>query len=226
MHDPLDEIRTTYDIVAEQYAAEFEHDLDEKVLDRAMLAAFAELVRRSSGQATPRVGDLGCGPGHEARHLAGLGLAVDGVDLSPRMISEATRRHGEVPGLRFTVGSLLALPFADGELAGAIAIYSIIHLGRADRRQACHELGRVVARGGSVLLSIHSSADGFPPGSLRRMQTWWGHDVQLDGHFLAPDEVAADLADAGLEISARLERGPASVREFASQRVYFLATRR
>jgi len=50
--------------------------------------------------------------------------------------------------------------------------------------------------------------------------------VQLDGHFLAADEVAADLAAAGLTITARLERGPVSPRECASQRMYFLAERR
>jgi hypothetical protein len=58
------------------------------------------------------------------------------------------------------------------------------------------------------------------------VQSWWGHSVQLDGHFLAADEVAADLAAAGLTITARLERGPVSPRECASQRMYFLAERR
>jgi SAM-dependent methyltransferase len=226
MHEQLEDIRATYDTVAIEYAAEYEHDLDDKVLDRALLTAFTELVRRNTDVVTPRVGDLGCGPGHEARHLVGLGLAVDGVDLSPRMIDEATRRHGELPGLRFQVGSLLALPFADADLAGAIAIYSIIHLDRAGRQQACRELARVVTPGGTVLLSVHTSADGFPPGSVRRMDSWWGHSVQLDGYFLDADEVAADLGAAGLDITARLTRGPASPREFASQRVYFLATRR
>lgn len=226
MHEQQDDIRATYDTVAVEYAAEYEHDLETKVLDRALLAAFAELVRRSSEVVSPRVGDLGCGPGHEARHLASLGLAVEGVDLSPRMIDEATRRHGDLVGVHFQVGSLLALPFTDADLEGAIAIYSIIHLDRAGRQQACRELARVVAPGGTVLLSVHTSADGFPPGSVRRMESWWGHTVQLDGYFLDADEVAADLAAAGLEISARLTRGPASPHEFNSQRVYLLATRR
>lgn len=218
------EIVATYDAVAQRYAAEFADDLAEKILDRALLSALAEMVRLAGVE--KRIADLGCGPGFEARFMAELGLAVVGVDLSPAMIAEAQQRHAGVRGLEFQVGSLLALPFADASLAGAIAIYSVIHLERAARALAYAEMARVLRPGGVLLLSVHTSALGFPPGSTRRLEEWWGQRVGLDGHFIAAEEVAAGLQQAGFEIAARLERGPSTSREFPSQRVYLLARRR
>ncbi|PCC67673.1 Methyltransferase domain-containing protein [Nannocystis exedens] len=215
------EIEATYDAVARNYAAEFADDLAEKILDRALLSAFAETVGRAA-----RVADLGCGPGFEARFLAELGLAVTGVDLAAGMIAEAQRRHAGVHGLEFVKGSLLALPFADASLAGAVAIYSVIHLDVGARARAYAEMARVVRPGGALLLSVHTSAVGFPAGSIRRLEEWWGHRVGLDGHFIAAEEVIAELGSVGFELTARLERGPSTPREFPSQRAYLLARRR
>jgi SAM-dependent methyltransferase len=222
--EPPSDPRATYDLVARRYAETYADDLAEKVLDRALLAAFAELVQRAPG-GPGRVGDLGCGPGFEARHLAELGLDVLGVDLAPNMIAEAQRRHANALRLEFRVGSLLALPLPDAALAGAIAIYSIIHLEPGQRPLACRELARVVRPGGPLLLSVHVSAVDFPAGSRRRMSTWWDHTVALDGYFIDPDEVIAGLAAVGFTLAAKLVRGPSTAHEFASQRAYLLATR-
>ncbi len=221
-HEP--DIRASYDAVASRYAEEFADDLTDKILDRALLSAFAETVRRTAGEGS-RVADLGCGPGFEAQLLAGLGLDVVGLDLSPAMIAEARRRHLPDRHLEFRTGSLLALPFADAALAGAIAIYSVIHLAREQRACAYAEMARVVRPGGSLLISVHTSAAEFPAGSIRRLELWWGHTVSLDGHFIDADEVIAGLADVGFTIDARLERGPSTPREFPSRRAYLLAKR-
>ena len=218
-------IRASYDAVANRYAEEFADDLADKILDRALLAAFAETVRRTTTGDGSCVGDLGCGPGYEARQLAGLGLDVVGIDLSPAMIAEAQRRNLPHRRLDFRVGSLLALPLADAALAGAIALYSVIHLPREDRALIYREMARVVRPGGSLLISVHTSAADFPPGSIRHMDHWWDHTVSLDGHFIDADEVIADLLAAGFTVDARLERGPSTAREFPSRRAYLLATR-
>lgn len=220
VYESLHAIRTTYDAVASRYAQEFADDLAGKVLDRAMLAAFAELAGRGAV-----VADLGCGPGFEAKHLADLGLEIIGIDLSTAMIAEARRRHPAVARLEFRVGSLLDLPFADASLAGAIAIYSVIHLGPAERAQAYHEMGRVVRPGGPLLLSVHISGPSFPAGSTRHMTEWWGQEVSLDGHFIDPAEVTAGLVAAGFVVDAILERGPSTPQEFPSRRAYLLARR-
>jgi SAM-dependent methyltransferase len=69
--------RRSYDAVAEEYANEFRDELAGKPLDRALLASLVE--RAGDGAA---VADLGCGPGHVAAWLSGLGVAAVGIDLS------------------------------------------------------------------------------------------------------------------------------------------------
>jgi predicted TPR repeat methyltransferase len=80
----MERVRTSYDAVAQRYAKEVVEELPDKPVDRAMYQAFAELVGRAHpGDDCAAVGDVGCGPGHVTDHLAGLGLPMHGVDLSP-----------------------------------------------------------------------------------------------------------------------------------------------
>ncbi|SDD49362.1 Methyltransferase domain-containing protein [Geodermatophilus telluris] len=133
--------RAAYDAVAHDYADLPRDELAGKPLDRALLAVLAEQVQRRGGGP---VGDLGCGTGRVAAHLAGLGLDVVGVDLSPAMLRVARR---DSPGLPLAVGTLAALPLADGVLAGALAWYSVIHTPPALLSGVCAELRRVLAGG-------------------------------------------------------------------------------
>src|SRR5215813_14515923 len=106
-------VRASYDRVAERYAAEIGGELAGKPLDRALLRALTELVAdvaESSGSGL--VGDLGCGPGHVAAYLSGLGASALGVDISPAMIDVGRAQY---PDVRFRLGSLLALPLVDGQ---------------------------------------------------------------------------------------------------------------
>ena len=177
MTDPT---RDSYDAVAAEYDRQISGELAGKPLDRGLLAAFADLVPRELP-----VGDLGCGPGHVAHHLAGLGCAVIGIDLSPAMIDIARRRY---PQLTFQVGSMLDLPVADGAWGGAVAMYSIIHLDAAERRAACHELARVIRPGGYVLLAFHTSDATHQPGELTEEEEVLGRQIKLTLHFLRPDD--------------------------------------
>src|SRR4051794_520906 len=97
---PADDVRGSYDRVAGEYAAHLADELDHKPLDRALLLRFAELVAGGA------VCELGCGPGHVARFLHDAGVAVSGIDLSPRMVEEARKLN---PGIDFRVGDMLAL---------------------------------------------------------------------------------------------------------------------
>lgn len=80
--------RAGYDRTAAAYAERFHHHLDHKPVDLAVLSAFAGLVRQGD---TPCVLDVGCGTGVSTALLAGAGLEVEGIDLSPNMVSEARR---------------------------------------------------------------------------------------------------------------------------------------
>ena len=217
MADMSDAVRASYDAVAGEYEKQIAGELAGKPFDRALLAAFAELVPRG----VP-VGDVGCGPGHVAGHLAGLGCDMVGIDLSPAMIDIARRRY---PQLAFHAASMLDLPVADGAWGGAVAMYSIIHLSAEGRRSACREMSRVIRPGGAVMIAFHVSDATHQPGDAVDEEQFLGQRVQLTMHFLRPDDVAADLSDSGFAEQARLVRDPDPVVEYPSRRCYLIARR-
>lgn len=210
-----DDVRRTYDLIAHDYDREIGDELDHKPLDRALLTALVELV--DSG----RLADVGCGPGHVTRYLATLHDDVVGIDLSPEMVAVG-RAHA--PGLTFEVASMLALPVADDSWAGAVALYSVIHLTSAERAVALRELARVVRPGGPVLVSFHVSDGEQPAGSSKHLTSWFGHDVDVRVRFLDPDVVAAELSAVDLTVMATTLREPGEG-EYPSRRCYLLARR-
>jgi SAM-dependent methyltransferase len=218
-----DRVRQSYDRVAERYADEFSGELAAKPVDRALLGCLAELAAdlvRDTGPGT--VGDLGCGPGHVAAHLTGLGADAVGIDISPTMVEVGQARF---PKVQFRVGSLLALPATDGEFAAAAAFYSIIHLRPDDRPAAYLEMARAIRSGGWLLVAFHVSQVGGAPGEIMHAEEWWGESVDLEFHYLDPDEVASGLAAAEFTLTARLDREPGPGGEHQSRRCYLLARR-
>ncbi|MFC4017302.1 class I SAM-dependent DNA methyltransferase [Micromonospora sp. GCM10011542] len=186
----LDATRASYDIVAADYANLLRDELAARPWDRAVLAAYAEVV---SGT----VADVGCGPGRVTAHLAERGLSTFGVDLSPAMVEVARRAH---PQLRFEVGTMTDLDVADGELGGVVSWYSLVHTPPEQLPAAFAEFARVLAPGGHLLIA-------FKVGDERRELTHaYGHDVSLDVYWVPMDLVADLVARAGLVEQARLVR--------------------
>ncbi|WP_089952549.1 class I SAM-dependent DNA methyltransferase [Lentzea xinjiangensis] len=189
----LHDTRAAYDAVAGLYAELFSDVLTTLPLERAMLAAFAELV---SAQGAGPVADLGCGPGHVTAHLDGLGVEAFGVDLSPEMVALAREAH---PHLRFDEGSMTALDLADGVLGGILAYFSVIHTPPRDLPVVFAEFARVLAPGGHVLLGFFAGDDPVPQP--------FDHKVAL-AYRWAPDSIADLVRQAGFAEVARVQREP------------------
>lgn len=211
----------SYDRVARRYAEVVGGELVDRPLERGLLEAVA-----STAGAGGVLADLGCGPGHVTAYLAGLGLDARGLDLSPGMIALAGER---APALRFDVGSMLELPYADDELDGAVALYSVIHLDTGERGRAYAEAARVVRAGGPYLVSFHvsgtSAVGEHEAGDAAVMTTWWDEPVELTFHFLDPDAEAAALERTGWRVVARLDRAPVPGVEAQTRRCSLLAVR-
>lgn len=189
-----------YDGVAERYARMFSGELARRPLDRALLGAFAELVRSQAAAAgaPAAVADLGCGPGHITAHLHDLGVEAFGVDLSPQMIALARRDR---PGLRFEVGNMQGLALADGALGGIVAWYSIIHTPPERVPALFAEFARLLAPGGQLLLGFQAADPGVG------VPQWHPHLV-TPSHRWPPEAIIALLGRAGFVASARLLRDP------------------
>ncbi|WP_307781974.1 class I SAM-dependent methyltransferase [Streptomyces sp. MBT65] len=195
----LTAIRESYDTVAADYAQLVKAPAELDPISRATLAAFAATVRADG---LGPVADLGCGPGKVTAYLAGLGVPVLGLDLSPRMIELARHAH---PDLSFTVGSMTAAPIGDDELGGILAFYSTHHTPPDQLPVVFAEFHRVLAPGGLLMLAGHVGE-----GQLRRpTRAYGGHPVSYESHLLPPDRIAELLTRAGLTVTGRLVQEPA-----------------
>ena len=211
----VDLTRRGYDAVARSYASEIADELPGKPLDRAVLDVVVELA------AGGLIADIGCGPGHVAAHLAGRGAAVVGVDLSEAMCALASRTWL----LPCCAANMTALPIRPQSLAAIVALYSVIHLDTPGRVAAYREFARTLRSAGHALIAFHTGDAEVPAGGRRTLTDWWGHRVELVFRFLDPAEETALLAEAGLVISARIDREPVPGVEHPSRRTYLLVRR-
>lgn len=209
MSEEASRTRESYDALAATYTERIFGELAGKPLDRHLLNRFAEDVRGRG-----LVADLGCGPGHVARHLHEQGVRMLGIDLAPRMIEWARKLS---PAIEFRVGDMRALELPGGALAGIVAFYSLIHIDEREMASTLRELRRVLAPGGLLLIAFHVGEETVHRDEL------WGHSVSLDFRFLMPALMVTSLVEAGLVVLERVEREPYPAVEHASRRCYLLA---
>lgn len=198
--DHVSTARAVYDATAGAYAELVGPELTpafEAPIDRAVLAAFVEYVTK--GTAGP-VADVGCGPGRVAAFLAAHGLCVLGFDVSPAMLAIARSAHR---GIRFAEGRLAALPVPDQSLAGAVCWYSIIHTPPDDLHLVFAEMKRALARQGYLLVAFQSGENEC----VHRADAY-GTGLSLTSYRHSTEDVARQLAAAGLRVLARAEREP------------------
>ena len=98
-----------------------------------------------------------CGPGATLDAPCGCGWGTNflppparGVDISPEAV-EYARRHfrGE-----FVVGTMLALPFGDGQFQNVVCLEGLEHVSRHDAELFLVEARRVTTDGGSLISTV------------------------------------------------------------------------
>ena len=215
--DHVAEARAVYDASADLYVERVGTELGpatEGAVDRALLAAFVELVGPNSGA---RVADVGCGPGRVAAFLARSGLDVIGLDVSSSMVTAAQDAH---PEISFQVGQLDSLPLDDASLAGAVCWYSIIHTPPGSLDAAFGELARVLSPGGVLLLAFQ--AEDAP---IHRPDAF-GTGLPMTSYRHEVADVAARLAGSGFGVRSTTVREPEPGSAFESTPQAFVFGRR
>lgn len=106
--------------------------------------------------------DAGCGEGYCSRVLAERGpKSLVGFDASSEMIELARRQEQEERrGVRFEVGDIRNIRFADAAFDVAIAVFVFNYLSLADTERALGELHRVLRPGGRLVFAVPHPA--FP----------------------------------------------------------------
>jgi len=194
----LTAVRKSYDTVAADYAKQVKTPAELDPLSRAMLAAFAEVVRVTGCGV---VADMGCGPGRVTAHLTELGVSAFGIDLSPKMIELARQAY---PDLSFSVGSMTELAIKDGELGGILAYYSTHHTPPELLPIVYAEFHRALAPGGHLMLAGYVGDNDH----LRPTQAYGGHPVSYESYLLPVNRIVELLGRAGLVVTARLVQEP------------------
>ena len=92
--------------------------------------------------------DAACGTGRYASELVYLGHSVTGIDATPEMLDEARKK---VPGARFELADLTALPLRAGSFDLAVCTLALTHC--SELKSPIAELARVVRPGGRIILS-------------------------------------------------------------------------
>jgi SAM-dependent methyltransferase len=145
--------------------------------------------------------DAGCGPGRDARALAGHGLPVLGVDISQGMLDEAmARTPRRLPRgfVRYAIMDLRRLDLPDGSCRGVWCSASLLHIPRRTAPRAMGELARVLRRGGPLALFLKrqeaETAEEFLP---------YGHGETQARRFFAyytEKEARAMVEASGLDV--------------------------
>ncbi len=190
-----EDLQSSYDRVAENYAKQFRDEVDKKPFDRKMLDWLAEKV---GGLGV--ICDMGCGPGQIASYLHSQGVEVCGVDLSQAMVRQAQGLNPDIP---FQRGDMLALAHvAENSYGGIAAFYSIVHIPRQKVVQALQELKRVLRPKGVLLLAFHIGQ------GITHLDEFLDKEVSLDFFFFETEEVKDYLKTAGFELEEAIERDP------------------
>lgn len=191
-------IRSAYDAVAVDYARLLPDLMAEAPLDRAILAAFAEMLGAYPGRL---IAEIGCGAGRVTRHLQDAGLRVIGLDLSPEMLAIARAANEDLPLVAAHAG---ALPLRAGTLSGLVAWYSLINMPTDALAEVFAEFARVTRPGATALVA-------FQAGSGQRVDRTTSYEQPVSLSYFRHDigQVSRALEEAGFALYATVQRAAA-----------------
>jgi len=198
--------RAAWDAVAEQYRLLLPDMSAETPLDRATLAAFAEML---AADPPAVVAEVGCGAGRLTKHLRDMGLQMVGFDLAPRMAALARATNTGIP---FAAADVAALPLRSAALGGLVSWYSIINIPTESLAAVFGEFSRVTRPGAPVLIAFQSG-----DGQRIDRTTSYGLPVPLTYYRHRVDAAAEELTAAGFTLYACVTRAAALTFESTSQ---------
>jgi SAM-dependent methyltransferase len=163
-----------------------------------------------------RIVELGCGPGHNAAHLAShAGAYVTGVDLVGVQVHRARSHYGRLDGLTFVTGH--ALSFLQSSVTPVDACYSVFGaVGLVDPALLLPAITRRLGPEGTLVFSVpHPRRGGSRPATDHRPRRAYVHLPDCSRWPVARWE--HDI-DQWMEYLARAGLGLVATEEFAGAR--------
>ncbi|MCB9846001.1 MAG: methyltransferase domain-containing protein [Phycisphaeraceae bacterium] len=149
--------------------------------------------------------DVGCGMGWLVRTLLRRGVDARGVDIAQAPVEAALKT---APG-RFSIGSILEIPFGDGAVETVVSTDVLEHLSEEDVPRALAELRRVARRFCFVRLAVTPDRDRLWHLTVRD-RDWWEarfFEAGFARHPLSQRIVSLEaLDDEGWQITLVMER--------------------
>lgn len=102
------------------------------------------------GTRHPKILDLGCGAGYDAKIISKLGARVVGVDISDKLVNIAKK---EVPSCKFFVGDISEPMTNLGRFDGIVCLATIMHVDIQKMRKTFDNMSAVLKKGGLLLVS-------------------------------------------------------------------------
>ncbi len=205
---------STYDDIAEWYDSWVgTHSMHEDPYFPAVAALMGEVAGR-------RICDLACGQGRVARHLAGLGAHVVGIDLSAKLLEIARRHEEAVPrGIEYLQADAQSLDGeALGTFDGVVCFMALMDI--PDLAPTLRSVARILQPGGWFVFSIlhpcfHTSQSGemnSPEGAVRTvsryfMEGYWRSDTRsgppgkVGAYHRTLSTYVNALTDTGLQLA-------------------------
>lgn len=214
--------------VERHYASGYEDNRLRAGSGKLELARVRELMTRFLPPPPASVFDIGGGTGIHAFWLAERGYGVRLLDAVPLHIELARKAFEAASGVRLVeavVGDARSLPWPDATADGVLLFGPLYHLTvRDDRLLALGECRRVLKPGGILLAAgisrFASALDGVREGFLadpafaaiveadladgQHRNPTGKPEYFMDTFFHRPDELRAEIADAGFEVAGVL----------------------
>jgi SAM-dependent methyltransferase len=143
--------------------------------------------------------DLGTGTGVTAIAMAQRGAeSVVGVDITPRMLAEASRRAAAAGvGVRWVEADLADVPLPGGSADLVVSTFGLIFA--TEPRKAVDEARRLVRPGGQVVFTSWSPADLF--GAIRQVMAAYFPDAPTPWH--ESEDAIRDVAGPDAVVTER-----------------------
>ncbi|MDD4904147.1 MAG: methyltransferase domain-containing protein [Candidatus Bipolaricaulis sp.] len=150
--------------------------------------------------------DVGCGEGHNTRHIARRGARMTGIDIADVFVRHAREEEGREPlGIDYRVASAYDLPFPDRSFGFVTAVMCLMDMPNVERAVA--EVYRVLEPGGFLQFSITHPCLDMPHHRNLRDETGRTYAYEVGGYFRRLEGEIAEWIFSTLPVAER-ERLP------------------